>query len=133
MLPGIRRSYDASIIAVVRKDRSCPGEGNDFLVGMYGWSPPVPYFCPTCPFVFGAIKGHVASENDLRVGGVHRENREADVIGVGAAVGSGEAMGRDLDPRRPAIHGLKEVMFWIAGAEKIKHGVHHAQSIGCIS
>ena len=93
------------------------------MVAMDVWPPPVPYFFPTRPFIFGAIKGHIASEDDLRVGGIHGENREADTTGAigargdGAAVSLSKAIRWDLGPRRPAVKRFGEVMVWVAGAQ----------------
>ena len=61
LLPGVCRSYNSSIIAVVRDAGSCPGEGDHSLVGMDIDTIPGLYFSPGQASVVATIKSLVAS------------------------------------------------------------------------
>ena len=113
-----------------------------YAAPLIGIAPPMPYFCPSHTFVVGTIKSHVSADDDLWVDRIHGEHRETDVAAaVGAAVStdrwarraaistnvrSAGTMRWYLNPRRPAVHGLVEVMVRVAGPQKIEHGVDHA-------
>jgi hypothetical protein len=95
-------------------------------------SPLISYFSPAHTFVLGAVKGHVACEDDVWVERIHSEHPKADTVGIGAAVSSSKASRWDLNPICSAVHGLIEVMVRVAGPQKRKRGVNDAQSIAGI-
>src|SRR4029077_10011911 len=126
MLPGVHRSYNTPIIAVVHGAKNCRREGNHSLVGMDVRTPPMPYFSPGHAFVVGAVKSHVTAKDNLWIGGIDSERREANTVGVGANVSPGKAIRLDLNPGRPAVYRFVQVMVRVARSQKVKHGVDHA-------
>jgi hypothetical protein len=72
----------------------------------------------------------VACHDVLWIDAIHSENSEADIIGVGTAVGSIKTMGLDLDPCLPAIYRLIQIQVVIrirvTGPEKVNSGIHDA-------
>ena len=92
-------------------------------------APPRLYLSPCYAFVVGAVQSHVASEDDTWVEGIHIEHPNPDTIDVRAAVSAGRAPRWDLNPRRPAVHRLIEVMVGVARSQKVKCRADRAQTI----
>ena len=89
--PVVRGFYNTSIIAVISDARSCSRESDHSLVGMDVNAPPRLYLSPCYAFVVGAVKSHVASEDDTWIEGIHIEHSNPDTVDVRAAVSAGRA------------------------------------------